>query len=338
MLTKAELDSLSSRMFSIRGNEQFNQHALELFRIHFYQNPVYGQFVRQLHPGLQPGQLTDYRQIPCLPIELFKSRKVLLDGIEAEDFFTSSGTRSQGAVQSRHYIASLELYRQCFTQAFSLFWGDPRQYVFLALLPNYLEQKHSSLVCMMQELIRLSRQPESGFYLHDLEKLADRLRDLEKNGRKTILFGVSYALLDLAEAYPMKLENTLVFETGGMKGRRREMVKEELHAVLGKAFGIPVVYSEYGMCELLSQAYSTGDGFRFRCPPWMKVLIRQTSNPLQREADGRSGGIDVLDLGNIFSCPFIATQDLGKRYPDESFEMLGRFDNSDVRGCNLMVE
>lgn len=338
MLTRAELDNLSSRIFTLENPEEFNRLAVRLFRLHFEQNPVYRQFVRYLKPRLSPEDIVRFEQIPFLPIELFKTHRILLDGIREEDYFMSSGTASQGAVQSRHYLASLELYRQCFTRAFTERWGDPQQYVFLALLPHYLEQKHSSLVYMMRELIRLSRQSESGFYLYDTERLARQLRKLETAGRKTILFGVSYALLDLAEQYPMPLKHTLVFETGGMKGRRKEMLKEELHGILEKAFGIRSVYSEYGMCELLSQAYSVGEGYRFVCPPWMRVLIRKSNNPLQWEENGRSGGINVVDLGNIFSCPFIETQDLGRLYPDGSFEVLGRFDNSDIRGCNLMVE
>lgn len=338
MLTRAELDRLSSRIFTLSDPEEFNLMAIRLFRIHFEQNPVYREFVHYLRPGLSPDSIVRLEQVPFLPIELFKRHKIILEGIREEDCFMSSGTASQGAVQSRHYIASLDLYRQCFTRAFTERWGDPQQYVFLALLPNYLEQKHSSLVCMMQELIRLSRQSESGFYLYDKEKLARNLQELETAGRKTILFGVSYALLDLAEKYPIRLKHTLVFETGGMKGRRKEMPKEELHTILEKAFGVETVYSEYGMCELFSQAYSTGKGYRFTCPPWMRVLIRKSNNPLQWEENGKSGGINVVDLGNIFSCPFIETQDLGRLYPDGSFEVLGRFDNSDIRGCNLMVE
>lgn len=339
MLTKKAVEPLIPQIFSLRSSDDFNRLALTLFRLHFEHNPIYGRFVRYLYPALDPQEIRHYTQIPCLPIDFFKTQTVLLDGFEADDFFMSSGTVSQGAVQSRHYIVDASLYEQCFLKAFELFWGKPEDYVFLALLPNYAEQPHSSLICMMEKLIALSRSrhSESGFYLYDNERLAEQLRFLEQKGIKTMLFGVSFALLDLAEQFPMPLSHTAVLETGGMKGRRKEMVKEELHHILRSAFSLPVVYSEYGMCELFSQAYATGTDLRFNCPPWMKVLVRRSNDPLQAEKKGVAGGINVIDLGNLYSCPFIATQDLGKVFSDESFEVLGRFDNSDIRGCNLMI-
>ncbi|MCM1040885.1 MAG: acyltransferase [Bacteroides sp.] len=340
MLLQKTVQTLVPRIFDIRSEKEFNDLTLQVFRLHWEHNPVYHRFVHYLKPSLKPEDITHFSQIPFLPIDFFKTQKILLDGLTEQDYFMSSGTTSQGAVQSRHYIADKNIYGQCFLNAFRLFWGEPQDYVFLALLPNYLEQPHSSLICMMKKLIELSqtRHPESGFYLYNTRELAQTLRKLEAQGTKTMLFGVSFALLDLAENFPMPLRHTLVLETGGMKGRRREMVKEELHQILKNAFQVPAIHSEYGMCELFSQAYSTGKDGRFLCPPWMKILIRNSQDPLSPEKDEKTGGINVIDLGNICSCPFIATQDLGKNHADGSFEVLGRFDNSDIRGCNLMVE
>lgn len=340
MLIQKTVQDLIPRIFAIRRETEFNELALEVFKLHLAHNPVYGRFVHYLKPGMKPEDIRHFSQIPFLPIDFFKTRKVLLEGCKEQDYFMSSGTTSQGAVQSRHYIVDMDLYERCFLTAFRMFWGEPEEYVFLALLPNYLEQPHSSLVCMMRKLISLSRNrhPESGFYLYDIAKLAETLRILEKKRTKTMLFGVSFALLDLAEKFPMPLEHTVVLETGGMKGRRKEMIREELHRILRSAFHVPAIHSEYGMCELFSQAYSKGEKGRFLCPPWMKVLVRKSQDPLQAEKEGVTGGIDVIDLGNLHSCPFIATQDLGKRHADGSFEVSGRFDNSDIRGCNLMVE
>lgn len=340
MLAHKTVQSLIERIFKIQSQEDFNSLAVDMFRLHREHNPVYSRFVHYLKPDLKPESVSNYYEIPFLPIDFFKSQQVLLEGFTAQDYFMSSGTTSQGAVQSRHYIADPKLYEQCFLNSFRLFWGEPQDFVFLALLPNYLEQPHSSLICMMRKLIELSqtRHPESGFYLYNTQELAQTLRALEQKGTKTMLFGVSFALLDLAENFAMPLKHTVILETGGMKGRRREMVKEELHKILCSAFNLPAIYSEYGMCELFSQAYSLAPNGRFSCPPWMKILIRNSQDPLSWEKEQRTGGINVIDLGNVFSCPFIATQDLGKRYADGSFEVLGRFDNSDIRGCNLMVE
>ncbi len=338
MLTKPATEAFKQAIFSIRTEEDFNRLAIDIFRFQMEHAPVYARFVQLLHPGFSVQDVSDYRQIPFIPIDFFKSQKIVAEGLPVQDYFMSSGTTSQGAVQSRHYLCDTDLYAQCYTRAFRIFWGDPGRYVFLALLPNYLEQPHSSLICMMKGLISQSTHPESGFYLYDKQMLAEKLRELEARQQKTMLFGVSYALLDLAEACPMPLRHTIVLETGGMKGRRKELPKEELHQILRAAFQLQAVHSEYGMCELLSQAYSVGDGLRFRCPPWMRILIRQSQDPLAWETEGHSGGINVIDLGNMFSCPFIATQDLGRSYPDGSFSVIGRFDNSDIRGCNLMVD
>jgi phenylacetate-coenzyme A ligase PaaK-like adenylate-forming protein len=295
-------------------------------------NPVYKAFQQGLH--IQPEAIRQITDIPFLPVELFKSHPIVNGTKEPEIVFSSSGTT--GTVQSLHYVADLELYKQSFRRCFDLFYGPVTDYCILALLPSYLERKGSSLVLMAEDLIQRSGHPESGFYLNTPGELHTTLLRLEEKGTKTLLLGVTYALLDFAETHPVQLKNTVVMETGGMKGRRKEIVREEVHALLCKGFGMDTIHSEYGMTELLSQAYSTGKGL-FSCPPWMKVLARDTSDPLAIAKQGATGGLNVIDLANIHSCSFIATQDLGKVYSDGRFEILGRFDNSDVRGCNLMV-
>ncbi|MGB7393621.1 MAG: acyl transferase, partial [Pricia sp.] len=256
------------------------------------------------------------------------------DGMQSEVVFTSSGTT--GSLTSRHYVKDIGVYEKSFRKAFFHFYGSISEYCVLALLPSYLEREGSSLIYMVDDLIQKSGHPESGFYLNDLKGLKNQLVQLEASGTKTLLIGVSFALLDLAETYPLKLQNTIIMETGGMKGRRRELIRDELHHILKSAFGVDRIHSEYGMTELLSQAYSKGNG-HFETPPWMKILIRDTEDPLTYQPIGKTGGINVIDLANRNSCAFIATQDLGKMHPNGSFEILGRFDHSDVRGCNLMV-
>jgi hypothetical protein len=237
---------------------------------------------------------------------------------------------------SRHLVTDVTLYEQSFRKAFSQFYGNIEDYAVLALLPSYLEREGSSLIYMAEDLIQGSNNPHSGFYLHNYDELIEKLVSLDAEGQNVLLIGVTYALLDLIEKQSFNLKNTIVMETGGMKGRRREMIREELHEVLCKGFGVSEIHSEYGMTELLSQAYSLGDGI-FECPPWMDILVRDTEDALAYIDHGKTGGINVIDLANINSCSFIATQDLGKKYPNHSFEVLGRFDNSDIRGCNLMV-
>jgi len=237
---------------------------------------------------------------------------------------------------SKHLVTDLTLYEQSFRKAFSQFYGNIEDYVVLALLPSYLERDGSSLIYMVNDLIESSNHPESGFYLNNYDELIHKLIELDSSGQNVLLIGVTYALLDLVEKQSFQLKNTIVMETGGMKGKRKEMIREELHAVLCDGFGVPNIHSEYGMTELLSQAYSLGNGI-FECPPWMSILIRDTEDALTHVDFGKTGGINVIDLANINSCSFIATQDLGKKYPNHSFEVLGRFDASDIRGCNLMV-
>ncbi len=303
-----------------------------MFRHQHRNNPVYREFCDAL--GVNSGLVSEIRDIPFLPIELFKKRPVKAFEGTAEKVFVSSGTTAQAP--SRHHVKDAGVYEQGFRNAFRLFYGNPSDYCILALLPGYLERGDASLVYMVQGLIDDSGHPDSGFYLYDHDRLASTLRKLTREGQKSLLIGVSFALLDFAEAHPMPLPGTTVMETGGMKGRRREMVRDELHQVLCRAFDQQYIHSEYGMTELLSQAYSQGNG-RFACPPWMRVLVRDTSDPLRLLSHGQGGGINIIDLANIHSCSFIASQDLGRLLPDGTFEVIGRFDQSDVRGCNLMA-
>lgn len=324
--------TLLERPFLVDGPAAFDALAMDLFRLHAERNPVYGEYLRALR--IDPDQVKDVEQIPFLPIGLFRNKQVLLDGLEADLQFTSSGTTSE--TTSTHHVPWPALYERSFNTSFGAEYGRPSRWRILALLPAYLERPGSSLVYMVEKLIAQSGDVKSGTWLHDLTGLAALLGQGEAEGIQTLLFGVPFALLDLAEQYAMPLSHTVIMETGGMKGRRPEMVREELHGILKQAFSVATIHSEYGMTELLSQAWSQGGG-RYRCPPWMKVLTRDVNDPFTRIRPGRTGGIDVIDLCNIASCPFISTQDLGRVHPDGSFEVLGRFDHSDLRGCNLLV-
>ena len=320
------------RIFEISSEEEFNALALEVFEYQYQKTDVYREFCQ--HLGISPSTTASLDQIPFLPIEFFKSRRVLATERIPELCFKSSGTTSTNV--SQHYVADPQIYRQSFNQGFKYFYGDISKFCILALLPSYLERQDSSLVYMVSELIRQSPFEESGFYLSDLERLADQLAHLKSSNTAVILIGVTFALIDLASQYNMSLPNTIVMETGGMKGRKREIVREEVHQILKNAWGLKNIHSEYGMTELLSQAYSRGEGI-FRCPPWMRIMIRDPEDPLKLVKAGVSGGINIIDLANIYSCSFIATQDLGKLRSDGGFEVLGRFDHSDIRGCNLMA-
>jgi len=319
-------------IFLIQNNKEFVKTALKVFRFQYENNAVYRKFCDFLN--IDPGQIKTVEQIPFLPIQFFKSERVLSDKKPVEITFTSSGTT--GNQTSSHFITDVSVYEQSFRKGFSEFYGNIENYVVLALLPSYLERDGSSLIYMVDDLIQKSNHPESGFYLHNYDELIEKLVFLDNSGQNTLLIGVTYALLDVVEKQQFDLKNTIVMETGGMKGRRKEMIREELHHTLQKGFGVNAIHSEYGMTELLSQAYSLGNGI-FDCPPWMKVLIRDTEDAMTLIDNERTGGINVIDLANINSCSFIATQDLGKKYDNGSFEVLGRFDNSDIRGCNLMV-
>jgi hypothetical protein len=284
---------------------------------------------------IDPDNISELEKIPFLPIELFKTKKVATGEWAPEQVFTSSGTGQSGT--SKHYIQHLEFYEQVSQLTFENFYGPPDRYHILALLPSYLERSGSSLVHMLHHLIGKSDSKYSGFYLKDYQKLVDQLRELIAHGDRTImLWGVSFALLDLAENHPMDLSEVVIIETGGMKGQREEIIREELHSRLQKAFNCNQIQSEYGMAELTSQAY-TREG-RFHTPPWMKVLVRDISDPFDYLPPGRVGGINVIDLANMHSCAFIETQDLGEVEVDGGFTVLGRLDNSDVRGCNLLWE
>ena len=315
-------------IFLIGSEAEFECEALRLFRHQAEHCAPYAEYVRLL--GVEPSQVQRVEDIPMLPIEIFKSHKVYCGEQEPQITFTSSATT--GMVQSRHYVEDIALYERAFTEAFRHFYGDERECSIYALLPSYLEREGSSLVYMAERLI--AQCGGGGFYLHDYEKL---LNDMSHDPNPKILLGVTYALLDLAENYAPKLENTVVMETGGMKGRRKELPKSELHKVLCSAFGVERIHSEYGMAELMSQAYSSGEGL-FRTPRWMKVLVRDVNNPFRRLPSGRRGGLDIIDLANRSSCAFIATEDMGVRYDDGSFRIEGRISQSDIRGCNLLVQ
>ncbi|MHA3786956.1 LuxE/PaaK family acyltransferase [Flavobacterium hauense] len=319
-------------IFAIGSKKEFEKITLKVFRHQYDNNTVYRDFCSFLKKDKQ--NVKSVQEIPFLPIQFFKSHDVVSSTDPVQETFTSSGTT--GMVTSRHLVTDLNYYEQSFRLAFSQFYGNIEDYAVLALLPSYLEREGSSLIYMVEDLIEGSNNSHSGFYLHNYDELITKLTALDKAGQNVLLIGVTYALLDLVEKQSFDLKNTIIMETGGMKGRRKEMIREELHDVLCKGFGVSKIHSEYGMTELLSQAYSLGDGI-FECPPWMDILIRDTEDALSYVDSGKTGGINVIDLANINSCSFIATQDLGKKYPNQSFEVLGRFDNSDIRGCNLMV-
>nr|WP_225899042.1 acyl transferase [Flavobacterium erciyesense] len=319
-------------IFTISSHKQFEKIALKVFRFQYENNLVYNEFCQFLKTD--PHKVKSIQQIPFLPIQFFKSHAVVSNSNPIQETFTSSGTT--GMITSKHLVTDVSLYEESYRRGFAEFYGNIEDYVVLALLPSYLEREGSSLIYMVKDLIELSNQADSGFYLNDHDALISKLVELDNQGQNVILFGVTFALLDLIEKLPFQLQHTIIMETGGMKGRRKEMIREELHEQLCQGFGVSAIHSEYGMTELLSQAYSLGDGV-FECPAWMQILIRDTEDALTYIDNGKTGGINVIDLANINSCSFIATQDLGKKNPNNSFEVLGRFDNSDIRGCNLMV-
>ena len=320
------------KIFNISSEVEFEEIALQVFHYQYKNIPVYRRFCDLL--GKSTHTVSSLQEIPFLPIQFFKSHKIIPEGKEPKKVFTSSGTT--GSNTSSHFVTDLTLYEESFIRCFNRFYGNIEDYVVLALLPSYLEREGSSLIYMADYLIRNSFHSQSGFYLDDLDRLKDTLIALEKAGEKVLLLGVSFALLDLVETHNFQLKNTVIMETGGMKGKRKEMIREELHAILKQGFGVENIHSEYGMTELLSQAYSKGNGI-FNCPPWMNILIRDPEDALHYPEKGKTGGINVIDLANLNSCSFIATQDLGKIKGSNEIEILGRFDNSDIRGCNLMV-
>ena len=318
-------------IFKIHSEKKFKKLCMHLFNLQTQENPIYNRYAKSILKNKQPNSIYD---IPFLPIQFFKTNQIILKNKKSEKTFLSSGT--SGRV-SKHFIADLEIYKNSFRRSFKKFYGDISEYCILSLLPNYRKKRNSSLIYMVDDLIKNSEHPKSGFYLDNYERLSNNLKELENKGQKTILFGVSYALLDLAKQFPQKLKHTIIIETGGTKGMFKNITKEELHKILKKSFSLKKIHSEYGMTELLSQSYSNGDNI-FQSPAWKRILIRDINDPLTVIGNNKTGGINIIDLANVYSCPFIATQDLGKTYEDGSFSLLGRFDNSDVRGCNLLIE
>jgi phenylacetate-coenzyme A ligase PaaK-like adenylate-forming protein len=319
-----------NNIFSVTP-QTFTQFALEVFHYQYQNNSVYRNWVNAL--GVHYSSVQSINDIPCMPVSFFKSHQVTTGEFKAQVIFESSGTTQ--TINSRHFIKDADLYRQSFIKGFERFYGDVKDCCIIGLLPSYLERSGSSLVMMVDELIKLSGHAESGFYLYEFDKLASVLKQLESRQQKTILIGVTFALLDFAEQFPLTLKHTTVMETGGMKGRRKEMIRSEVHEILTQRLGADKIHSEYGMTELLSQGYSDGAGI-FRTVPWMKILLRDEDDPLRIKLEGR-GLINVIDLANVYSSSFIATDDVGTLFEDGSFEVLGRFDNSDIRGCSLMV-
>ncbi|WP_298548640.1 acyl transferase [uncultured Aquimarina sp.] len=324
---------LAETIFTIQNDQDFEKAALRVFQHQYVNCTVYQRFCNLL--GITKSSVKNSSDIPFLPIEFFKQEKIVSSPSNIQQIFTSSGTT--GSITSKHYVTNLNIYESSFRKGFQHFYGEVRDYTILALLPSYLEREGSSLVYMADKLIKESQQPKSGFYLNQTDKLVTMLKQLAQQGKKVLLIGVSFALLDLVENHDIQLnDQTIIMETGGMKGRRKEMIRGQLHEILKKGFGVSKIHSEYGMTELLSQAYSKGDGI-FYCPPWMKISTRDTEDALTQLPAYKTGGINIIDLANINSCSFIATQDLGKTHDNGSFEILGRFDHSDIRGCNLMA-
>jgi phenylacetate-coenzyme A ligase PaaK-like adenylate-forming protein len=327
-------DDLRSRVFNINSHAQFLTAALELFDYQYNNNVIYRSFLDSL--GRNPKTVKTISEIPFLPVEFFRNQKIVSGELPVEMIFRSSGTT--GFTPGSHYVNDLTLYEESFLKSFTRFYGDPGDYLFLALLPSYTERGGSSLVYMVDKLIKISRHKSSGFYRDNTEELLAVISSAKKEKQKILLLGVSHALLDLAEKYSPDLSDVIVMETGGMKGRRKELTREELHMILKGKFNLQAIHSEYGMTELMSQAYSQGEGI-FYTPPWMKIVIRDPHDPLSIYAEpGKSGGISIIDLANIDSCAFIAAGDLGKLHNDGGFEVSGRFDSSDIRGCNLLIE
>jgi phenylacetate-coenzyme A ligase PaaK-like adenylate-forming protein len=320
------------QVFSIKNEQQFNEVALQVFSHQAENCIIYKEFIAGLN--IDPLKVNTIDQIPFLPIEFFKTHAILSSADHVEVVFTSSGTT--GITSSSHFVTDAGWYVESFGSAFRLFYDDIENYTILALLPSYLEREGSSLIYMADDLIKQSNNADSGFFLYNHDELCQRLKKQQRAQKPTLLIGVTFALLDFVESHAINFPELIVMETGGMKGRRKEMIREELHEQLCKGFGVDMIHSEYGMTELLSQAYSKGNGI-FTCPPWMKIVTRDTNDPMTLLNNGATGGINVIDLANINSCSFIATQDLGKVYEDNSFEVLGRFDNSDIRGCNLLI-
>ena len=323
----------SNKILNISSSQEFEKFSIQIFNQQFEKNTIYRKFCRLT--GKNPSNIKSSFEIPFLPIQFFKTHKIISSNQPIRKTFHSSGTTKDNL--SKHHITDLKLYEDCFLKIFMDFYGHPSKYNIIALLPTYLENKNSSLIYMVNKLIEKSENKHSGFYLDNYKELKEKLLYLEGGGKKTILFGVSYALLNLIDFHKFKLKKTTIIETGGMKGNRKELIKSELHEILKNGFGVKNINSEYGMTELMSQAYSIHNE-KFKSPPWMKIYIRESEDPMNVKTDNKSGGINIIDLANYNSCSFIATDDLGKLDKDGNFEILGRLDNSDQRGCNLLID
>lgn len=320
------------KIYSIKNDDCFNELALELFHYQISENPIYKEFSEYIK--VDKNKVLSINQIPFLPVQFFKSHRIATRKNSSDYCFTSSATT--GLTQARHFINDLSLYEDSFNYCFRNFFGNPSDYCIIGLLPSYLERKGSSLIYMVENLISQSKNEHSGYYLYNHDELTEKLNILKNIGQKTILFGVTFALTDYAKNNKIDFENLTIIETGGMKGRQKEITREELHEILKSSFKSSKIVSEYGMTELLSQAYTNKNG-RFEFPHHARVLIRELNDPLSLQEFGYQGGVNIIDLANIESCAFIATQDIGKLYKDNSFEILGRFDNADVRGCSLLL-
>jgi phenylacetate-coenzyme A ligase PaaK-like adenylate-forming protein len=323
---------LQKEIFNIKSEKDFNDITVEIFHFQYEQNLIYHDFVNAI--SFNPSAIKHYEDIPFLPISFFKTQRIISGTVEPALVFLSSGTT--GMIHSKHYVVDVSVYERSLLKGFEYFYGPPSGYKILGLVPDPQENPNSSLGFMVDLLMETAHRGEKNFYLHDFPSLHEKILSLKKSEKKTILIGLTSALIDFAEQFPAGNPDLIVMETGGMKGKRKEIIREELHVHLCQKFGVTEIQSEYGMTELLSQAYSKGNGI-FSCPPWMKVLIRDINDPFTLLQSGQTGGISVIDLANLNSCPFIATQDLGKLHNDHQFEILGRFDHSEIRGCNVMA-
>ncbi len=328
----SKMNFCTKEMFNITNNTEFEKLCFNIFNYQYKFNVVYKNYVNNLKVDI--SKVAEIKDIPFIPIDFYKTHKIITNATTIETTFRSSGTT--GTNISEHHILDLSIYEKSFLKTFNQFYGNPENFTFLALLPSYSERNDSSLIYMVQKFMEISKKKDAGFFLYNFDELYKKIYELEKRNDKTILFGVSFALLDFFEKYQIKLKNTIIIETGGMKGRKKEIVREELHSKIKRATNLEAIHSEYGMTELLSQAYAKKQN-RYQTPPWMKVLIRDVNDPFTYVKHGATGGVNIIDLANINSCSFVETKDLGKLHYDNSFEVLGRFDNSDIRGCNLMV-
>lgn len=327
------MKDLITQIFNIDSTEKFNSVALEVFKIQSSNSPVYREFLENLE--INPSCINNIKDIPFLPVEFFKERDIILEGKSPQKIFTSSAT--SGMIPARHLVADLSIYEESFIRAFTHFYGDPKEWTILALLPSYLERDGSSLVYMADKLIKLTEDINSGFYLYNFDELFITLEKQKASKKKTLLLGVSFALKDFCQQYSLDYPDLIIMETGGMKGRGEEIPREELHSIFCQSFNTKHIHSEYGMAELLSQSYSSGEGLFFS-PSWEKIIIRDLANPLKHLGNNQIGGISIIDLANINSCSFIQTMDLGIKETEDSFKVLGRIQNSEIRGCNLLLD